>query len=40
MPALAQVLDFLSPPRCAACGTILASAPGRRVCARCVASVE
>ncbi|WP_414645280.1 double zinc ribbon domain-containing protein [Candidatus Binatus sp.] len=44
MPALAQkfstVLDFLYPPRCAACGTPLASEPGRRVCARCVARVE
>jgi len=40
MPAFAQVLDFLYPPRCAACGTPLASEPGRRVCARCVARVE
>jgi ComF family protein len=40
MPAFAQVLDFLYPPRCAACGTPLASEPARRVCARCVARVE
>ena len=39
MSALAQVADFLFPPRCAACGTALAS-DGRRVCARCVARVE
>jgi ComF family protein len=41
MAALAQVLDFLYPPRCAACGTRLASGAGpQRVCARCVARVE
>ena len=40
MSALAQVLDFLYPPRCAACGAPLASETGRRVCARCVARVE
>ncbi|HXM89608.1 MAG TPA: ComF family protein [Candidatus Acidoferrum sp.] len=40
MPALSQLFDFLYPPRCAACGTQLASEPGRRVCARCVARVE
>ena len=40
MPAFAQVLDFLYPPKCAACGTPLATEPGRRVCARCVARVE
>jgi ComF family protein len=40
MAALAQVLDFLYPPRCAACGTQLASGRGRRVCARCVARIE
>ncbi|MGD0120232.1 MAG: ComF family protein [Candidatus Binatus sp.] len=38
MPALAQVLDFLYPPRCTACGTALGA--GRRVCARCVELVE
>jgi ComF family protein len=38
MSALAQVADFLFPPRCAACGTALAD--GRRVCTRCVARVE
>ncbi|MGB3552797.1 MAG: ComF family protein [Candidatus Binatus sp.] len=42
MAALAQLLDFLYPPRCSACGTSLASEAGqrRRVCARCVARVE
>jgi len=42
MAALAQVLDFLYPPRCAACGTPLASEAGqqKRVCARCVARIE
>lgn len=46
MAALARsfstVLDFLYPPRCAACGTPLASeaAQQKRVCARCVARVE
>jgi ComF family protein len=40
MPALAQVLEFLYPPRCAACGVTLAADGGRRVCARCVARVE
>jgi ComF family protein len=40
MSALAQVLDFLYPPRCAACGTPLASEDGRRVCAQCVERVE
>lgn len=40
MSALAQVLDFLYPPRCAACEAPLASEAGRRVCARCVARVE
>ena len=40
MPALAQVLDFLYPPRCTACGTALGAGAGRRVCARCVELVE
>ncbi len=44
MPAFAQTfataLDFLYPPKCAACGAPLASEPSRRVCARCVARVE
>jgi ComF family protein len=31
------ILDFLYPPRCAACGAPLA---GRRICTRCVARVE
>ena len=40
MPALAQVLDFLYPPRCTACGIALGAEAGRRVCARCVELVE
>lgn len=40
MGALAKVLDFLYPPRCAACGTPLAAESERRVCARCVLRVE
>lgn len=40
MSALAQVLDFLYPPRCAACGAPLTSDDGHRVCARCVERVE
>src|ERR1700683_4399986 len=40
MPALSQLFDFLYPPRCAACGTQLASEPGRCVCGRCVPRVE
>ncbi len=42
MAALAQVLDFLYPPRCAACGIRLASeaGPRKRVCARCVVRAE
>jgi len=40
MSALAQVLDFLYPPRCAACGAALTSEGANRVCARCVARVE
>ena len=40
MSALAQVLEFLYPPRCAACGAMLAADGGRRVCDRCVARVE
>src|SRR5713226_4925451 len=40
MAALAQVLNFLYPPRCAACGERFALHDGRRVCARCVARIE
>jgi ComF family protein len=42
MAALAQLLDFLYPPRCSACGTRLASGgeSNQRVCARCIARVE
>ena len=40
MSAVAQVLDFLYPPRCAACGAALSADGGHRVCARCVAQVE
>jgi ComF family protein len=40
MAAIAQVLNFLYPPRCSACGTPLAADAGRRVCAQCVARVE
>ena len=40
MSAMGQVLEFLYPPRCAACGETLASEAGRRVCARCLARVE
>ena len=40
MSAMGRVLEFLYPPRCAACGETLASEAGRRVCARCVARIE
>ncbi|HEV2170045.1 MAG TPA: double zinc ribbon domain-containing protein, partial [Candidatus Binatus sp.] len=40
MAALGQVLDFLYPPRCAACDAPLALDAGRRVCPRCIARVE
>jgi ComF family protein len=40
MAAFTPVLNFLYPPRCAACGEKFALHEGRRVCARCVARVE
>ncbi len=40
MAALTQVVNFLYPPRCAACGERFALHDGRRVCARCVGRVE
>ena len=38
--AFVQVLNFLYPPRCAACGERFAFYDGRRVCAACVERVE
>jgi ComF family protein len=38
--ALAQLVNFLYPPRCAACGRRFALEEGRRVCGVCLASIE
>jgi ComF family protein len=38
--ALAQLINFFYPPRCAACGARFALDEGQRVCAACLANVE
>lgn len=38
--ALAELVNFLYPPRCAACGERFALHDGRRVCAPCVRRIE
>jgi ComF family protein len=40
MGALAELVNFLYPPRCASCDASLADAGNRRVCAECLAHVE
>jgi ComF family protein len=40
VPALAQIANFLYPPRCAACGVRFAIECSARVCARCLGRLE
>jgi len=40
MGALTELVDFLYPPRCAACGARFAAGAQRRVCAECLARTE